>query len=460
MENFNITGDGRYLQMMGKIVDLHTNFSTDIDSPNPIFVCEMYKNQFTLAHKEGLFESTDLFKKMKELLYPMMGQNTSYIMEYEVRYGSKLIFESEDKLRTEQLISESWDFVKSKIYDQTIVIEGYWDDFKSGVSDVANKVGNAASSAWDATKSAASSAWDTAKENTAKSWEKIKTVGGQFLDKAVDATKQAASWVINKGLPWFFQTLEEFLISPVGIGLDIALTSIGVGKVATGILWGAILAWKVYLLATGKSDASSLMTYLDLAICAVGIGFSGAAKGLRVTVKAAGANIAKLGAKVLQPIFGVLSKGAGGLLKIMIKPLEWIASIFGPKASALITTFKTRIGGIFDSMQAAITKAAGSQAPSLTSTVGKGIRQDIINPAAAAIAGKGPVSLGKAAMKGTTAAAAFYGGEKLLHKGMETYGAEVSQGINKAKGALGMSTEPEKVDLGLDKAQYDFETSL
>jgi len=456
MENFNITGDGRYLQMMGKIVDLHTNFSTDIDSPNPIFVCEMYKNQFTLAHREGLFESTDLFKKMKELLYPMMGQNTSYIMEYEVRYGSKLIFESEDKLRTEQLISESWEFVKSKIYDQTIVIEGVWDDLKSGATNLANKVGSAASSAWDATKSAASSAWDATKSAASSAWDATKSAGSKVLD----AAKQAASWVINKGLPWFFQTLEDFLISPVGIGLDIALTSIGVGKVATGILWGAILAWKVYLLASGKSDASSLMTYLDLAICAVGIGFSGAAKGLRVAVKAAGKNIAKLGAKVLQPIFGVLSKGAGGLLKIMIKPLEWIASIFGPKASALITTFKTKISGIFESMNAAITKAAGSQAPSLTSTVSKGIRQDIINPAAAAIAGKGPVSLGKAALKGTTAAAAFYGGEKLLHKGMETYGDEVKQGINKVKGAFGMSTEPEKVDLGLDKAQYDFETSL
>lgn len=425
MENFNITGDGRYLQMMGKIVDLHTNFSTDIDSPNPIFVCEMYKNQFTLAHKEGLFESTDLFKKMKELLYPMMGQNTSYIMEYEVRYGSKLIFESEDKLRIEQLISESWDFVKSKIYDQTIVIEGWYED---------------------------------AKANASKSWEKIKTVGGKALDAAADATKQAASWVINKGLPWFFQKLEEFLISPVGIGLDIALSAIGVGKVATGILWGAILAWKVYLLATGKSDASSLFTYLDLAICAVGIGFSGAAKGLRVTVKAAGANIAKLGAKVLQPIFGVLSKGAGGLLKIMVKPLEWIASIFGKRATELVSVFKSRISGIFDSMSAAITKAAGSQAPSVTKTVTRQFRKDVTNPLRKAIAGKGPVSIGTAAQKGAVAASAFYGGEKLLHKGMETYGAEVNQGINKVKGTLGFNTEPEKLDLS--GAKFDFENSL
>ena len=344
----------------------------------------------------------------------MMGQNTSYIMEYEVRYGSKLIFESEDKLRTEQLISESWDFVKSKIYDQTIVIEGAWEDFKSGATNLANK--------------------------------------------AIDATKQAASWAINKGLPWFFQKLEEFLISPVGIGLDIALSAIGVGKVATGILWGAILAWKVYLLATGKSDASSLMTYLDLAICAVGIGFSGAAKGLRATVKAAGANIAKLGAKVLQPIFGVISKGAGGLLKIMVKPLEWIASIFGKKATELVSTFKTKIGEIFESMSNAITKAAGSQPVSVTKTVQRQFRKDITNPLRKAVAGKGPVSIGKAAQKGAVAASAFYGGEKLLHKGMETYGAEVNQGINKVKGALGFNTEPEKLDLS--GAKFDFENSL
>ena len=31
------------------------------------------------------------------------------------RYGNNLIFESEDKFRIEQLISESWDFVKNKI---------------------------------------------------------------------------------------------------------------------------------------------------------------------------------------------------------------------------------------------------------------------------------------------------------------------------------------------------------
>lgn len=416
MKEFNITSDGRYLQMLGKIVDLRTNASIDIESPNPTFVCEMYKNQFLIAHRDNIFESTNLFKKMKELLYPMMGQNSSHILEYEVRYGGKLIFESEDKLRTEQLITESWEFVKSKIYEQTIVIEGYYEDFVSGAKNMASSVGT--------------------------------------------VIKSAASSLLTKGLPWFFKTLENFLISPRGIGLDVALSAIGVGKIATGILWGSILLWKVYLLATGASDASSLFTYLDLAVCMLGIGFSGAAKGLRVTLKSAGANIAKLGAKILQPIFGVIGKGVGGLMRGMAKPLEWVASIFGPKASTLISTFKGRISRIFTQMNTAITKAAGNQAPSFTSTIKKGISQDILNPAAAALAGKGPVSIGSAALKGAKFGAAFYGGEKLLQKGMEKYGNEISQGINSVKGALGFETDATGEKINVDNAEYDFETSL
>ena len=111
LENIFRPGSKSFFEMIKEARDLFDNGKVELSGIDKI-----------------LFESTDLFKKMKELLYPMMGQNTSYIMEYEVRYGSKLIFESEDKLRTEQLISESWDFVKSKIYDQTIVIF-HWVSF-------------------------------------------------------------------------------------------------------------------------------------------------------------------------------------------------------------------------------------------------------------------------------------------------------------------------------------------
>jgi hypothetical protein len=414
MENFNITGDGRYVQMLGRIIDLHTDISTDIDSPNPIFVCEMYKNQFAFAYKENLFESTDLFKKMKQLIYPMMGNNSGYIMEYEVRYGNNLIFESEDKYRTEQIILESWDFVKNKLYEQCpMIIEDYtWNDFKSGVGK----------------------AWDKTKEVAGKAWEGIKDAG---------------AWILKKGLPWFFQKLEDFLISPVGIGLDIALTAIGVGKVATGVLWGAILVWKIYQLVSGQLDATSIWTYLDIAVCVLGVGFSGAAKAARVTLKAAGKNVAKLGAKFFGPILNVIGKGARWLIGVMLKPLEWLAKALGPNATKLIQTFKGKIDNIFTKMSEAITKAAGSNAPSVGSVVKQQIKRDIVVPGLKAVKGRGPVSIATAAKKGATAGLAFAGGTALLNKGVEAY-----------RDKYGSPSAEKLDDIKLDGATYDFETSL
>jgi hypothetical protein len=414
MENFNITGDGRYVQMLGRIVDLHTDISTDIDSPNPIFVCEMYKNQFAFAYKENLFESTDLFKKMKQLIYPMMGNDSRYIMEYEVRYGNNLIFESEDKFRTEQIILESWDFVKNKLYEQyPMIIQEYsWNEFKSDVGNT----------------------WNKTKEVAGKAWEGIKDAG---------------AWILKKGLPWFFQKLEDFLISPVGIGLDIALTAIGVGKVATGVLWGAILVWKIYQLVSGQLDATSIFTYLDIAVCVLGVGFSGAAKAARVTLKAAGSNVAKLGAKFFGPILNVIGKGARWLIGVMVKPLEWIAKALGPGATKLIQTFKGRIDGIFTRMSEAITKAAGSNAPSVGSVVKQQIKRDIVVPGLKAIKGRGPVSIATAAKKGATAGLAFAGGTALLNKGVEAY-----------RDKYGSPSVEKLDDIKLDGATYDFETSL
>jgi hypothetical protein len=418
MENFNISGEGRYVQMFGRVIDTYTNISTDMESPNPIFVCEMFKNQFTRAHRENLFESTDLFKKMKELIYPMMGDNSEYIMEYEVRYGNKLIFESEDKLRTEQLISESWDFVKNKIYEQCpIIIEGFgdwlsdkasaaWDGIKSGVGYVADK------------------AVAGAKYLGGKAIEGAKWVGGKIADGASwawDKMKEAGQWILNKGLPWFFEKLEDFLISPVGIALDVALTAVGVGKVATGILWGAILIWKIYQIFNGTLDAGSIWTWIDVAVCLVGIVFSGAAKGLRAAFKAVGGNVAKVGAKVLGPVFKVISKGASGIMNLMIKPIEWLASIFGSGAQKYVATFKSKFTGIFTKMEGIFTKAAGKQTQSIGGVVKQGIKNDIINPAKAALKGQAPVSLGKAALKGTTAGLAFYGGNELLKGGINQY---------------------------------------
>lgn len=383
MDEFIVSKDLRFLQMGNRIVDITTGIHTDVDSPNPIFVCEMFKTQFLFSHRQNLFESTDLFKKMKELIYPMMGGNSNYIMEFEVRYGQNLIFESEDTLRTEQLISESWEFVKNKINEQSpIIIEGLWDDIKSGAG---------------------------------KLWDKTKEVAG----KAFQGLKDAGSWILNKGLPWFFDKLEAVLLHPVGIAVDAALTAIGVGKVAGAVLWGALLIWKVYKLISGKSDSKSVWTYVDLLVCVIGIAFSGAAKATLTAFKTAGGAVAKLPKAILSTITNVLGKGARGIFSLMVKPIEWLGSIFGSGASKMIQSFKGSFNKIFDDITNMFAPAAtgATKQPGLLKQIKTGIKTDITKPWQAATRAQKMAAARKGAIAGTSMYALGQG----IHMGVDAY---------------------------------------
>jgi hypothetical protein len=388
MEDINITRDGRYIQMFNKIVDLNTNLAIDIENPNPIMICEMYKNQFMFSQRHNLLEGVDLFVKMKKLIYPLLENNSHNIMEYEVRYGNSILLESTNPRLTQQYISESWDFVKLKIAEaHPIILEGLWDDIKTGAGNV-----------WNKTKEVAGNVWDKTKQVAGQAWEGIKS---------------AASWVIDKGLPWFMEKLEKFMLSPIGIGLDVALTAIGVGKLATGIIWGVLTIWKIYQLATGKIPANSVWSYIDIAICLVGVIFSGAAKGLKAAFEAAGGSIVKVGGKWLKPIAEMLGKGANTIINLLAKPIEWLAKLFGPTAEAMISTAKSKLTGVFTKMKSVFSPAI--EKVGLGQSIKSGVTKDIVNPLRNATG----AMVRKGAIKGLKTGGAFYA----LNKGME-YGAE------------------------------------
>jgi len=228
------------------------------------------------------------------------------------------------------------------------------------------------------------------------------------------------------------EKIEHFMMSPVGIGLDVALTALGIGKLATGIVWGILFVWKVYQLLSGKTDSKSVWTYIDLAVCLAGVLFSGAAKGLKAAFKAAGGSVMKVGGKILQPIITVLSKGLGGIMNILIKPLEWIAKAFGPKAAGMISSFKSGVGKVLENMKnvfaPAAQKAGVQGAETLTSLGKKFIQKDFTKPINAALKGKGPVSTATAVRKGLT----WGGGTAVAMKGMEK-GAQYFAGKNKGE---------------------------
>lgn len=420
MENITISRDGRYIVGFDTIVDTSTNMTMSINNPNPLFLCEFFKTQTTFNYKHSLVESTDLFGKMRKVIYQLLESDVMGIMEYEVKYGHQLLIESKNTILTEQYITDSWDFVKSKILKKYPILN------EQSVGDwISDKAGQA----WDGIKKGA------------------EVVG--------DKLKQSMQWVLTKGIPWFMENLEKFLMSPVGIGLDIALTSIGVGKLATGILWGMLLIWKVYKYAIGESDKSSVMTYVDLAVCLAGLVFSGAAKGLKMAFKAAGNNILKVSGQTLQPIISVLSKGATGILNLVLKPIEWLSKVFGTKAQAMVSSFKSNINGLITQISKmfapAATKAGVPGAEGLGKLVGTGLRKDIINPLSQAT-GK---TLRGATVKGLAAGGAVVAAEKGISKGAAAYADYQKKNIDREKLVLANTIPDDMIKQGIDSEMGD-----
>lgn len=404
--DFSISSDKRYLQLEGQIVDLQTGIKFNVETSHPAVVCEMFKHQFTHNYKMKLMETNDLFFKMKQLIYPFISHDKDLVSEYEVRYGMNLIYENSDDFNygTYRTIEESWDFVKSKMLEvfpitPTELLEGWLDD------------------AWGAVKKGAS-------------W-----VG--------DKLKQAKDWILNKGLPWFFEKLEKFLLSPVGIGIDVALTAIGIGKVATSIIWGSLGVWKIYQLFTGKIK-NDIWAYIDIAICLVGLVFTGgAAKGIKAGIGALGRDVSKIArSPILKPIVQLLGRGLNFIVNAILKPIEWLAKTFGGgKVQEMINVAKNKLSEVFKTLETSLKPSAQS---GVVGTLKKGVKSDIINPAKAAL--RDPALLKKGAIKGTKWGVGTYAAIKGVEKGAHWYGErQTAKQSEQAKQALTQLASNEKV---------------
>lgn len=405
MEDLLISKNARYIVSSDRILDTKMGISTSMELPNPLFICEMLKNQFLFNYKNDLMESVELFSKMRKLSYKLMEYDKNVLLEYEIKFGQKLLFENTKSYKSEINITESWDFIKSKLIESYGFINEGW------FSDAVDWVGDKASDAWKGTKSAVKGVVNWVGDKASDVWKGTKSAVKWVGDKVSDAW----NWVKNKGVEWFMTKIEDFLMSPVGIALDVALTAVGIGKLAIGIVWGILLVWKIYKYVTGKSDKKDVWTYVDIAVCLVGLIFSGAAKGLKMAFKAAGGSIAKVSGKVLSPIAKAIVKGPQVALNLLIKPFEWIAKLFGGRASSIVSSVKSGINGLFDNMaKIFIPKAAEAGVPAakgFRATVKAGLKKDFVEP----FKGMTVKSAKDAALKGVRWGA----GTHLLNKGIE-----------------------------------------
>jgi len=394
--DFTVSKDRRYVQLESMVVDLETGIKFDLNHAHPSVVCEMFKNQFTHSYKYKLIETNQLFSKMKQLIYPLIQHDKNIVSEYEVRYGMNLIFESSDSFSytTYKTIEESWDYVKTKMLEvfpitPSELIEGWLDD------------------TWGAIKSGASAVWDK--------------------------VKQGASWILNKGLPWFFEKLEGFLLNPVTIGVEVALTAIGVGKIAGAILWGALGIWKIYQLFTGKIE-NSIWSYLDIGVCLLGLLLTGgAAKAFGAAIKGTGRSIAKIAQLPgIKQLLQLLGKGISFISSMILKPIEWLAkNLGGTKVTEMINIAKNKIGEIVKKLQNTFGQAA--KGPGLGKTTVQGVKTDVVNPLKTALKTKTKAELERAAFKGAKTGTAFALGMKGVEKYAESKAKEDENKLKQEK---------------------------
>jgi len=349
--NFNVSIDKKYIQVDNIILNAETGLKTNILNPDLSIICEIFKDQFLFSYKNKLMERTKLFSLMKKLIYPLIKHDIKLLHEYEIKYGMNLIYEN-----------------INVINDYTCeLIEESFDFIKKGISKIGDKL------------------------------------------------KQAGSFILNKGLPVFFKKLEEVLINPIAIGVDVALTTLGIGKVAGAILWGSLGIWKIYELSTGKME-NSIWSYLDIAVCFIGLIFTGAsAKGLKSIIKAAGRDVGVLlKSPAIKPIMSLLGKGLNFISNALIKPIEWLVTkIGGPKIKEMVNLAKTSLKNVFDKLISFFNPPKGQKG--IIGTIHQGLKKDIIKPGQEALKNKS--ALKSAAVKGTKWGVGTYGDLKGIEYG-------------------------------------------
>jgi hypothetical protein len=193
-------------------------------------------------------------------------------------------------------------------------------------------------------------AWDWVKDKAGKAWDSTKSGVKWVGDKLSDV----GSYLWSKGLPWFFDKLREFCYSPVGIGLDVALTVAlpAAGKVIMSVVFGALLLWEIKELIEKGPDFERIMNVIFASIGIIAPALSKAGKLAIGTSKSLG-TIPKASRGIITKIINTGKGMIGKIISVAGKGAEWLAGLFGQGA-------KSWVSGILKSLESTLTKVFNS----------------------------------------------------------------------------------------------------
>jgi hypothetical protein len=303
MENIydmKLSQNGRYILANRMVYDISLDESVSINDLSFGFWFDFIKENSISSLFNKTKTTLEIQKILRETVYNISeifdtDSKLNVLIEYETKFGNNLLIESEKNLSS--IINETFDFVKSKLLSYGILSEqSWWDKTKNFVSSTAKKVSDKISGAWN--------------------------------------------WVKEKGAGWFFENLRTALFSWGGAAVQAFLSSgatAGIGNVVLVIVWGAMLAYDLYLAVGGN------VNWVNLIIDIIGIATTGPG------AKIVGEAFKKLGIfgkklplnSILQTLskssvgkwfVGVIEmavKGLSGISNTLTKGITWLAEKFG-----------------------------------------------------------------------------------------------------------------------------------
>ena len=336
MENIyemKLSQNGRYILANRMVYDISLDESVSINDLSFGFWFDFIKENSISSLFNKTKTTLEIQKILRETVYNIseifdIDSKLNVLIEYETKFGNNLLIESEENLSS--IINETFDFVKSKLLSYGILSEqSWWDKTKNFVSSTAKKVSDKVSGAWN--------------------------------------------WVKEKGAGWFFENLRSALFSWGGAAVQAFLSSgatAGIGNVVLVIVWGAMLAYDIYLAVGGN------VNWVNLIIDIIGIVTTG--PGAKI-VGEAFKKLGIFGKKLpLNSILETLSKSSigkwfVGIIEMAVKGLSGIANTLTKGITWLAEKFGINFTNSSGKLQTFLNKAVTdiSSSPTLKTVAGK-----------------------------------------------------------------------------------------
>jgi len=341
-DDIKISHSCRYFTANGRIYDAVLDKSALIESVHPLFWLEFMRENSIASYKRKKLSESDLQSMLRKSVYTITETFDSAenklktLMEYEVKFGSSLIMESENPLVFEKSLNEGWNFLIENAvknfpgFEGVVITEGFWGDVWDGVTSVGSKVVDVIGKGLDTVATGVKKAGAWLADNT--------VVGGWIAS--------GYKWLKEKGITWLMEGLRSAVYSPVGMGVEVFLTVTGVGAPIVMVVYGVLLLWDLSKMASGDPTFSWWEVFFDiLGIVTSGIGAAPARLAIKETgimAKTAGKSLGEtvqIGAKqggvigsFLKKLGTLLGKGVSGILGFVQQGAAWLGKNFGFKS--------------------------------------------------------------------------------------------------------------------------------